>query len=100
MITIGGKEHATRKPRDLDKQLLDSTGHDAAGMERLLAGVPSPGIMARAVQPFLGKDGPSLTELARSLADDPESVVAVRALYKVDESEAAPLPTPPGGGEE
>lgn len=63
-ITIGKSRFATRKPRNLDEQLIATTGCSAAENLLFLTGQPLPGRVAAAIAPFLGDDAPPLAELA------------------------------------
>jgi hypothetical protein len=93
-MKIGDSSYSPRRPRDLDAQLIASTGLDAADMASLLAGTPLAGHVAQALIPFLPeKDRPDALALAEAIAADGVAGVAaqVRAMY---EGEEAPAPTP------
>ncbi|WP_010218936.1 hypothetical protein [Sphingomonas sp. PAMC 26621] len=79
MIKINGNSLPTSKPQDLDEQLIASTGHGVREVHALLGG--GPGLAARALAPFLGKDAPALNELACDIAADPDSIGAIAKLY-------------------
>ncbi|MCT8002987.1 hypothetical protein NZL82_13990 [Sphingomonas sanguinis] len=94
-ITIGGKAYRTRKPSDLDKALLGTTGCSAAEIASHLGGWPSAGRIASALHPFLPDDAPSAPELAQAIAaseDGPKILVAVKKLYAADEETATAAP--------
>jgi hypothetical protein len=69
-IKIGGQSYATRRPTDLDAQLVGATGLNASEHARVIAGDPLASQVATAVRPFLGKDAPSVPELASAIAAD------------------------------
>lgn len=78
-ITIGGVEYSTRRPTDLDEQLIATTGCSSAEIDRVLsAGADR---AARALRPFLPKDGPEHVDLARAIANDPPAIEVIRSLY-------------------
>jgi hypothetical protein len=79
MIKINGTSLPTSKPQDLDEQLVASTGHGVHEVHALLSG--GPGLAARALAPFLGKDAPALNELASDIAADPDAIGAIAKLY-------------------
>jgi hypothetical protein len=94
-ITIGGKAYRTRKPSDLDKALLGTTGCSAAEIASHLGGRPSAGRIASALHPFLPEGAPSAPELAQVIAaseDGPEILAAVKQLYAADEETATATP--------
>lgn len=96
-ITIGGKAYRTRKPSDLDKVLLGTTGCSAAEIASHLGGWPSAGRVASALHPFLPDDAPSVPELAQAIAaseDGPEILASVKKLYAADEAETPATPVP------
>jgi len=93
MIIIAGKELPTKRPTDLDAQLVAATGFGVREIDTLLAAGPDRA--ARALAPFLDKDAPSVRHLSRDIAGDPGAIPAIRALYAKAEPEAA---TPPAGG--
>lgn len=96
-ITIGGKAYRTRKPSDLDKALLGTTGCSAAEIASHLGGWPSAGRIASALHTFLPDDAPSAPELALAIAaseDGPEILVSVKKLYAPDEAETPATPAP------
>lgn len=83
-MTIGGASYALRQPRDLDADLLASTGCDAAEAAKHLAGWPSPNRIASALRPFLSDDAPCIPALAQEIADaddGPEVLIGVKQLY-------------------
>lgn len=67
-ITIGGNTFNTRKPRDLDEIVIDSTGYSTAELARAVAAGAPAHLAARALHPFLGADAPSIAELAQMIA--------------------------------
>jgi len=90
-IKIGDTEYQTRKPKDLDEQLIAATGCSAAETVNLLASNPLPGRVAAAIRPFLPEDAPPLSELASALAADVVSAAnAALTLYR--SVEPAPMP--------
>lgn len=90
-LKIGTATFATRRPADLDAQLVAATGCASAEIEHLL--VSGPDRVAAAALPFIVKDAPSLIELAGAIAADPAAIEQVRALY-------ANLPDAPAPTEE
>ena len=91
MVKIGKHDYQTRAPADLDEQLIEAAGINAAEMARILDGEPMAGAMAYALAPFIDSP-PALAELARQIAaaDEPGEVLA--ALRKLYASRAAPAP--------
>ncbi len=79
MIKIAGKDLATKRPSDLDAQLIASTGCGAKEIETLLGAGPDRA--ARALAPFLDKDAPALNVLAQQIAGDSAAIPAIRKLY-------------------
>lgn len=90
-LKIGTATFATRRPTDLDAQLVNATGCSSAEIDHLLASGPDR--VAAAALPFILKDAPSLVDLARAIAADPAAIEQVRALY-------ANLPDAPAPNEE
>ncbi|MFZ2996285.1 hypothetical protein [Sphingobium sp.] len=92
-ITIAGVEHSTRRPADLDEQLVATTGCSSVEIDRILsAGADR---AARALLPFLPKDAPEHIDLARAIADDPSAIDVIRSLYA--DLPTAMEPTKDGG---
>ena len=97
-IKIGEKSFRTRKPSDLDGALLANTGCSAVETAKHLAGWPTPGRIASALQPFLPEEAPSVPDLAQDIAgadEGPEILVAVKKLY-ADAATATAASTPTG----
>ena len=90
-LKIGETSYKTRRPADLDAQLVASTGCSAAEIDKLIASGPDR--MAHAVAPFLGKDAPEHCELARAIAADPAAAESVRQLYLDKVPDAVPALT-------
>lgn len=82
-IKIGEREFATRRPKDLDEQLVKSTGCNAAELAGILQSTPD--LAARALVPFLHDDQVSSAELANLIAADPVSIDVIGALYSSEE---------------
>lgn len=84
-MKIGDTNYSLQKrPTDLDKQLLTSTGCSAAEIAANLAASPLAGTVAQALLPFLPeKDRPTVPALARAIAAAGITEVAgeVRKLY-------------------
>ncbi len=78
-IEIDGVRYATKRPDDLDAQLIAATGCSSAEIEHLL--VSGADRVAAAVRPFLPKDAPTIVELANAIAGDPAAVEQIRTLY-------------------
>lgn len=68
-IKIGERTLATRRPQNLDVQLVEATGCDAAEMARMLGSDAHPGSVAHALMPLLADgDRTSIAELASEIA--------------------------------
>lgn len=79
MITIAGKDLKTSKPKDLDAQLIASTGCSSREIATILGAGPDRA--ARALRPFLEKDVLPGSDLARAIVQDPEAVGVIATLY-------------------
>lgn len=79
-ITIGGKTYATRRPKDLDKQLQASTGCSAGEIHAMLGQSPLAHLVARALAPFIDpKESPSTSTLATEIAAAGITAAAIEA---------------------
>lgn len=78
-ISIGGVEYATRRPTDLDEQLVAATGCSSLEIDKIMAAGADRA--AHALRPFLPKGGPDHIDLARAIAADASALEAIRALY-------------------
>ena len=78
-LKIGSASFATRRPTNLDEQLVAATGCSSAEIEHLL--VSGPDRVAAAALPFISKDPPALIDLANAIAADPGAIDQVRQLY-------------------
>lgn len=87
-LKIGGTSYKTRRPTDLDAQLIASTGCSAAEIDKLIAAGPDR--LAHAIAPFLGDDAPEHCELARAVAADPAAAENVQQLYLDNVPDAVP----------
>lgn len=90
-LKIGGTSYKTRRPTDLDAQLIATTGCSAAEVDKLIAAGPDR--IAHAVAPFLGNDEPDHCELARAIAADPAAADTVCQLYLDKVPDAVPALT-------
>lgn len=90
-IKIGGKSFATRKPSDLDAQLGETTGCNAAEVARMITGNARADLIARAMAPFL-TDGPTWQEVMMMLNADilGEAIADTAKLY----AKVEPAPDP------
>lgn len=91
-MKIGAKTYNTRRPSDLDSQLISRTGYNAVETVRILSGSPIAGHVAQALMPFLAeKERPVLAVLAREIAAEGVTIVAadVRKLFGDDVISAA-----------
>ena len=79
MITIAGTSLKTSKPKDLDAQLVASTGCSSREIATILSAGPDRA--ARALRPFLEKDALPGSDLARAIVQDPDAVAAIATLY-------------------
>lgn len=99
-LKIGTTEHATARPKALDKALAASTGCSVAEVARMLGGQPAPDLVARALQPFLPEDArPGIPELAAAINDHGTADIAakVASLYGAAEPEVPPAEGGDGG---
>jgi hypothetical protein len=87
-IKIGEKTLATRRPADLDAQLVAATGCTAAEQVNMLGLRSTPFQVARALRPFLDKEAPPVPELAQMI--EGADLVQVRADTVALLSAAAP----------
>lgn len=78
-IEIAGVRYATKRPDDLDAQLVAATGCSPSEIEHLL--VSGADRVAAAVLPFIVKDAPPIVALANAIAGDPAAIEQIRALY-------------------
>lgn len=78
-IEIDGVRYATKRPDDLDAQLVATTGCNSAEIEQLL--VSGADRVAAAVRPFLPENAPTIVELANAIAGDADAIGQIRALY-------------------
>ncbi|MGE3304283.1 MAG: hypothetical protein AB7M12_14355 [Hyphomonadaceae bacterium] len=60
-IRIGDRQLTTKRPADLDAQLLASTGCTPGEVALMLSGSPLAGLVARAVEPFLSEEDRAAT---------------------------------------
>lgn len=88
-LKIGGTSYKTRRPTDLDAQLIASTGCSAAEIDKLIAAGPDR--MAHAVAPFV--DDTDHCELARAIAGDQDAADQIRQLYSDHAPDAVPALT-------
>jgi len=79
MITIAGNDLKTSTPKDLNEQLVASTGCSAGEIAKILSAGPARA--ASALRPFLEKDVLPGGELGAAIARDPDAVVAIAKLY-------------------
>ena len=95
-ITIGGITYETRKPEDLDKQVIAATGCSCAELLQSFASAPTPATLAAVLLPHLPDDGPSLPELARAIAAEPDLVGVIRTVRRVaaEHDDAPPVKSP------
>lgn len=77
-ITIGDKDFAVSRPKDLDEQLVAATGCSSGEIGHLTA---DPSRSAHALRPFLGEGAPGHVDLARLIAGDRAAIDAIRDLY-------------------
>lgn len=70
MITIGEHKLPTSRPADLDAALIASTGCGAAEHAGMLRAGGTAFQVAQALHPLLGKDAPSVGELAGIIGDE------------------------------
>jgi len=68
-IQIGKREFATRRPQNLDVQLVETTGCTAAEHVDILGVRATPYQVARALRPFLDKEAPAVSDLATLIGD-------------------------------
>jgi len=93
MITIAGTPLKTSKPKDLDEQLVKSTGCSSSEIATILAAGPDRA--ARALRPFLEPDTLPGGELGSAIASDSNAVSEIGKLYAGLAATSAPAP----GGE-
>ena len=79
MITIAGNDLKTSTPKDLNEQLVGSTGCSAGEIAKILSAGPARA--ASALRPFLEKDVLPGGELGAAIARDPDAVPAIAKLY-------------------
>lgn len=79
MIKIAGNDLKTSTPKDLNEQLVASTGCSAGEIAKILSAGPARA--ASALRPFLEKDVLPGGELGAAIARDPDAVAAIAKLY-------------------
>jgi len=79
MITIAGTPLKTSKPKNLDEQLVASTGCSSREIDTILAAGPDRA--SRALRPFLESEALPGGELGRAIASDPGAVSEIAKLY-------------------
>jgi len=79
MITIAGNDLKTSTPKDLNEQLVASTGCSAGEIAKILSAGPARA--ASALRPFLEKDVLPGGELGAAIARDPGAVAEIAKLY-------------------
>ena len=79
MITIAGNDLKTSTPKDLNEQLVASTGCSAGEIATILSAGPARA--ASALRPFLEKDVLSGGALGAAIASDPNAVSEIAKLY-------------------
>lgn len=97
-IKIGGAEFAASRPKDLNEQLIASTGCDAGEIGGMIAGRPLADLVGRALAPFIPADGrPDPVALADMIGAAGVADVAaqVAGLYAADAPAAEPAPKTP-----
>jgi hypothetical protein len=94
MITIAGSPLKTSKPKDLDEQLVASTGCSSREIATILAAGPDRA--ARALRPFLEPDTLPGGELGSAIASDPNAVSEIGKLYAGLAATSPSLPAPGG----
>ncbi|MBB5684291.1 hypothetical protein [Sphingobium boeckii] len=104
-VQIGDKTYRVRKPKDLDAELLATTGCSAAEMEKILAGSPLAHLVARAILPFIdAKEGEPVVSqgLAEEIAAAGVTAVSIEArkLYAPAAEAAAKIEPADAGGKD
>jgi hypothetical protein len=79
MITIAGHDLKTSKPKDLDAQLIASTGCSSREIATILGAGPDRA--ARALRPFLENNVLPGSDLARAIVQDSEAIATIAKLY-------------------
>ncbi len=96
-ITIGGIAYDTRKPDDLDAQVISATGCSSAELLASFTSGTTPTALAAVLLPHLAGDVMALPDLARAIADEPDLAGVICAIRRVAAAhEDKPVAAPRG----
>lgn len=82
-IKIGGIVYDTRKPDDLDAQVIAATGCSSAELLESFASGTTPTALAAVLLPHLAAGAPALPDLAHAIAAEPDLAGVIRTIRRV-----------------